>query len=73
MVLLTSADSDPKLAQGQFAVECEAVRMKVSTSKSKAMVLCQKIMYCSLRVVSDFLPKVKKFKYRRVLIKAFPQ
>ncbi len=32
----------------QFAVECEVVGMRVSTSKSKAMVLCRKTVDCPL-------------------------
>jgi len=39
-VIMTS-DRDLQDAQGQFAAECEAVGMRVSTSKSEAMVLCQ--------------------------------
>jgi len=41
---------DLQHALGRFAVECEAVGMRVSTSKSEAMVLCPKTMECSLRV-----------------------
>ncbi|KAK0146243.1 DNA damage-regulated autophagy modulator protein 2 [Merluccius polli] len=48
-------------AFGRFAAECEAVGMRVSTSKSEAMVLCRKTVDCSLRVGSELLPQVKEF------------
>ncbi|KAK0137162.1 Complement C3 [Merluccius polli] len=44
-------------ALGRFAAECQAVGMRVSTSKSEAMVLCRKM------VGSELLPQVKEFKY----------
>jgi len=47
--------------------ECEAVGMRVSTSKSEAMVLCRKMVECSLRVGSELLPQAKEFKYLGVL------
>jgi len=45
--------------------QCEVVGMRVSTSKSEAMVLCWKTVECSLRVV--LLPQAKEFKYLGVL------
>ncbi|KAK0143837.1 hypothetical protein N1851_017957 [Merluccius polli] len=44
-----------------------AVRMRVSTSKSEAMVLCRKTVDCSLWVGSELLPQVKEFKYLGIL------
>ncbi len=41
--------------------------MKVSTSKSEAMVLCRKKVDCSLWVGSELLPQVEEFKYLGVL------
>ena len=41
--------------------------MRVSTSKSEAMVLCRKTVECSLRVGSELLPQAKDFKYFGVL------
>lgn len=41
--------------------------MRISTSKSKAMVCSQKMMDCSLWVGSEVLPRVEKFKYHCVL------
>ena len=63
VVLLTALDRDLQHALGRFAAECEAVGMRVSTSKSEAMVLCRKTMECSLRVGSELLPQAKEFKY----------
>ncbi|TWW71792.1 hypothetical protein D4764_16G0002890 [Takifugu flavidus] len=37
--------------------------MKISTSKSKAMVLNQKKVECLLRVKEEILPQVEEFKY----------
>ncbi len=47
--------------------KCEAVGMRVTTSKSEVMVLCQKRVACSLRVGSELLPQAKEFKYLLVL------
>lgn len=46
---------------GLQPIECEMAGMRVSTSKSEAMVLCSKAMDCSLQVGSELLPKVKEF------------
>ncbi len=42
--------------------------MKVSTSKSEAMVLCRKTVDCSLWVRSELKPQAKEFKYLGVLL-----
>ncbi|KAK0137077.1 hypothetical protein N1851_026739 [Merluccius polli] len=65
VVLLASSDLQHTL--GWFAAECAAVGMKVSTSKSEAMVLCRKMVDCSFQVGSEFLPQVKEFKYLWIL------
>ncbi|KAK0153876.1 hypothetical protein N1851_004048 [Merluccius polli] len=52
---------------GSLQPQCEGVGMTVSTSKSEAMVLCQKMVDCSLRVGSVLLPQVKEFKYLGIL------
>ena len=67
VVLLATSDRDLQHALGRFAAECEAVGMRVSTSKSEAMVLCRKTVECSLRVGSELLPQAKEFKYLGVL------
>ncbi len=48
-------------------VECEAVGMRVSTSKSKAMVFCRRTLDCPLRLGDELLPQMREFKYLRVL------
>lgn len=49
-VLLASLASDLQHALGRFTAECEAARIRISTSKSEAMVLCQKKVDCLLWV-----------------------
>ncbi|KAK3545285.1 hypothetical protein QTP70_003049, partial [Hemibagrus guttatus] len=58
---------DLQHALGHFAAECEAAGMRVSTSKSKAMVLDRKKVACTLQVGGEVLPQVEEFKYLRVL------
>ena len=67
VVLLATSDRDLQHALGRFAAECEAVGMRVSTSKSEAMVLCRKTVECFLWVGSELLPQAKEFKYLGVL------
>ncbi|XP_075957732.1 E3 ubiquitin-protein ligase CBL-B-B isoform X1 [Anarhichas minor] len=67
VVLLASSDHDLQHSLGRFAAECEAAGMRVSTSKSKAMVLCRKPVDCSLQVGTECLPQAKEFKYLGVL------
>ena len=50
VVLLASIHHDLQQALGWFAAECEMAGMRISTSKSEAMVPCQKKMDCSLWV-----------------------
>ncbi|KAK3549306.1 hypothetical protein QTP70_034533, partial [Hemibagrus guttatus] len=47
--------------------ECEAAGMRVSTSKSEAMVLDRKKVACTLQVGGEVLPQVEEFKYLGVL------
>ncbi|KAI3373544.1 hypothetical protein L3Q82_022135 [Scortum barcoo] len=54
----------------RFAAECEAVAagMRISTSKSEAMVLDRKRVACPLQVGGEVLPQVEEeFKYLGVL------
>ena len=67
MVLLASSDHDLQLSLDQFAAECEAAGMRISTSKSESMVLNRKRVECTIRVVDEILPQVEEFKYLRVL------
>ncbi|KAK3558989.1 hypothetical protein QTP86_000117 [Hemibagrus guttatus] len=67
VVLLAPSSQDLHHAQGHFAAECEVVGMRVSTSKSVAMVLNQKKVACILPVGGEFLPQVEEFKYLGVL------
>ncbi|KAK3544419.1 hypothetical protein QTP86_011157 [Hemibagrus guttatus] len=52
---------------GHFAAECEAAGMRISTSKSEAMVLDRKKVACTLQVGGEVLPQVEEFKYLGVL------
>ncbi|KAI3352670.1 hypothetical protein L3Q82_020124 [Scortum barcoo] len=70
VVLLASSDCDLLHVLGRFAAECEAVGMRVSTSKPEAMVLSQKRVDYSLWVGSEILPQVKELKYLEVLFKS---
>ncbi|KAK3524816.1 hypothetical protein QTP86_007596 [Hemibagrus guttatus] len=58
---------DLQHALGHFAAECEAAGMRVSTSKSEAMVLDRKKVACTLQVGGEVLPQVEEFKYLGVL------
>ena len=46
-----------------FAAKCEVPGMKISTSKSEAIVLSQKKVDCLLQVGKEMLPQVEEFKY----------
>ncbi|KAK3518104.1 hypothetical protein QTP70_033329 [Hemibagrus guttatus] len=67
VVLLASSGLDLQHALGCFAAECEAAGMRVSTSKSEAMVLDRKKVACTLQVGGEVLPQVEDFKYLGVL------
>ncbi|KAK3554499.1 hypothetical protein QTP70_024405, partial [Hemibagrus guttatus] len=51
VVLLVPSSLDLQHALGRFAAECEAAGMRVSTSKSEAMVLDWKKVACTLQSV----------------------
>ncbi|KAK3528527.1 hypothetical protein QTP70_001730 [Hemibagrus guttatus] len=67
VVLLAPSSLDLQHALGHFAAECEAAGMRVSTSKSEAMVLDRKKVACTLQVGGEVLPQVEEFKYLGVL------
>ena len=67
VVLLAPSNMDLQRALGRFAAECEASGMRISTSKSEAMVLDRKKVVCPLRVGGESLPQVEEFKYLGVL------
>ncbi|KAK0132743.1 putative uncharacterized transposon-derived protein F52C9.6 [Merluccius polli] len=67
VVLMASSDRDLQLSLDRFAAECEAVGMRISTSKSESMVLNRKRVECTLRVGDEILPQVEEFKYLGVL------
>uniref|UniRef100_A0A8P4KHH4 Reverse transcriptase domain-containing protein n=1 Tax=Dicentrarchus labrax TaxID=13489 RepID=A0A8P4KHH4_DICLA len=67
VVLMASSACDLQHSLDRFTAECQAAGMRISTSKSEAMVLSRKPVDCLLRVGSESLPQVKEFKYLRVL------
>ncbi|XP_056892948.1 PVR cell adhesion molecule related 2 like isoform X5 [Takifugu flavidus] len=67
VVLLASSARELQLSLDRFAAACEAAGMKISTSKSEAMVLNRKKVECLLRVKEEILPQVEEFKYLGVL------
>ena len=58
---------DLQLSLDRFAVECTAAGMRISISKSEAMVLSREEMVCAVQVGNETLPQVKEFKYLGVL------
>ncbi|KAI3353930.1 hypothetical protein L3Q82_005131 [Scortum barcoo] len=68
VVLMASSGQDLQHVLERFAAECEAAGMRISTSKSEAMVLDRKrVVACPLRVGGEVLPQVEEFKYLGVL------
>ncbi|KAI3364645.1 hypothetical protein L3Q82_011429 [Scortum barcoo] len=67
VVLLASSSQDLQHVLERFAAECEAAGMRISTSKSEAMVLDRKRVACPLQVSGEVLPQVEEFKYLGVL------
>jgi len=67
VVPLASSDRDLRHLLERFAAEREAAGMRVSTSKSEAMVLCRKAVACFLQVGTECLSQANEFKYLRVL------
>ncbi|KAK3556570.1 hypothetical protein QTP70_010765 [Hemibagrus guttatus] len=66
VVLLAPSSLDLQHALGRFAA-CEMAGIRVSTSKSEAMVLDRKKVPCTLQVGGEVLPQVEEFKYLGVL------
>ena len=56
VVLLSSSNSDLQLSLGGFAVECEAARMRISTSKSETVDLSRKRVDRPLQVGESHFP-----------------
>ncbi|TWW70516.1 hypothetical protein D4764_18G0013220 [Takifugu flavidus] len=67
VVLLASSARDLQRSLDQFGAACEAAGMRISTSKSEAMVLNRKKVECLLRVKEEILPQVEEVKYLGVL------
>ena len=67
VVLLAPSVQDLQLSLDRFDAECTAAGMKISVSKSEAMVLSRKPVDCAVRVGNKALPQVKEFKYLGVL------
>ncbi|TWW71177.1 hypothetical protein D4764_17G0006600 [Takifugu flavidus] len=67
VVLLASSARDLQLSLDRFTAECKAAGMRISTSKSEAMVLSRKKVKRHLWVKEEILPQVEKFKYLGVL------
>lgn len=67
LVLLVSSVRDLQHTLEWFAAKCETAGMRVSTSKSEAMVLCWKTDDCFLWVGDELLTQAEEFKYPRVL------
>ena len=68
VVLLAPSSQDIQHVFGRFAVECEGDGMRISNSKSDAMVLDQKEVVCSLWIGGELLPHVEEFKYLGVVV-----
>ncbi|KAI3357002.1 hypothetical protein L3Q82_003637 [Scortum barcoo] len=68
VVLMASSGQDLQHVLERFAAECEAAGMRISTSKSEAMVLDRKRVACPLQVGGEVLPQVEEFKYLRGLV-----
>lgn len=60
VLLLSLSDRDLQHALGWFVVKfkCE---MRISIAKSKAIILCQKLVECSLWIGNQSLPQVREF------------
>ena len=67
VVVLAPSNQDLQHALARFSAECEAVGMRISTSKSEAMVFSRKRVACPLQVGGECLPQVEEFKYLGVL------
>lgn len=66
VVLLASSGTDLQLLLEQFAVKCEAARIRISISISEAMVLTWERVGCSFRVEREVLLQWEELKYLSV-------
>ncbi|KAI3377384.1 hypothetical protein L3Q82_008574 [Scortum barcoo] len=64
VVLMASSGQDLQHVLERFAAECEAAGMRISTSKSEAMVLDRKRVACPLQGWVEVLPQVEEFKFK---------
>lgn len=70
VILLTSSVYTLQSALKGFAAECEIAEMRIHTSKSETMALCQKRAYYSLTGLGGkLLPQEEKLKYFGAMIK----
>ena len=67
MVLLAPSICDLQLSLDRFAAKCKVAGMKISTSKSEAVVLKRRKVDCLLQVGEEILLQVEEFKYLGVL------
>ena len=67
LVLMAPSVQELQLSLDRFAAECTAAGMRISISKSEAMVLSREPMDCAVQVGNETLPQVKEFKYLGVL------
>ena len=63
LVLLASSESGLQLALNGFLTACDIVKMKISTSKTKAQHLSRNLVQCSPQVGGVSLKQVENFKY----------
>ncbi|KAI3357068.1 hypothetical protein L3Q82_015455, partial [Scortum barcoo] len=68
VLLASSSRQDLQHVLERFAAECEAAGMRISTSKSEAMVLDRKRVACPLRVGGEVLPQVEEVQVSRGLV-----
>ncbi|KAI3354189.1 hypothetical protein L3Q82_018729, partial [Scortum barcoo] len=65
-----SAPQDLQHVLERFAAKCEAAGMRISTSKSEAMVLDRKRVACPLRVGGEVLPQVEEFNVKSAVMRS---
>lgn len=63
LVILAPSSTDLQAAVDSFANECEAVSMKINTSKTETMVISRTTEQCTVQVDGAALKQVEKFKY----------
>lgn len=68
MVQLASSSGCLQFALERFAAVREVVGIRISTSRSDAMVLSWKRVKHPLRLSDELLPQVEEFKYLRILL-----